>query len=450
MNEKQIKAIEEMDNVLLIAGAGTGKTTTIINKIDYLIKNNKYKQDEILVISFTNESVNDIKKKINYNVDIKTFHKLAIDLINNDNYHIANDYYLNFIIDEYFKSYAKYNIKTKLSLRRIALENTKENVKQLIIKFINLYKANYNNIDYIINLFKNSHFVDKDYLRIIIEIYLIYYRDLESSGLLDFNDLIIKATNLIKNNEIKTKYKIIIIDEFQDTSLNRFNLILALLKQNDGKLFAVGDDYQSIYRFSGCNLDLFLNLEKYLNIKIIKLDVNYRNNQETMLITNDFIMKNKKQLSKNTICLKHINKSIVICFYVNKRKVINKLTNSINGNILILGRNNKDKELFNVTESETIRYLTIHKAKGLEEDNVIIINLENINNSLPSKIKNNKLIDKIINKDLYPYEEERRLFYVALTRSRNKTYLVVPNNNYSVFIKELLNNYINYIEIIKL
>ena len=115
-----------------------------------------------------------------------------------------------------------------------------------------------------------------------------------------------------------------------------------------------------------------------------------------------------------------------------------------------MGRNNKDKEKFFIEETENIRFLTIHKSKGLEFDNTIIVNLENKSNSLPSRIPNPKLLDKIIKGDTFKDEEERRLFYVALTRSKNYTYLVVPNNNESIFIKEIKKYGKDYIEIINL
>ena len=85
MNEKQLEAVKSLENTLVVAGAGSGKTFTIVNKIKFLLDNNIYKENELLIISFTNESVNDLKRKIDYNLDIMTFHKLAITLINNPN-----------------------------------------------------------------------------------------------------------------------------------------------------------------------------------------------------------------------------------------------------------------------------------------------------------------------------------------------------------------------------
>ena len=448
MNEKQLEAVKSLENTLVVAGAGSGKTFTIVNKIKYLLDNNIYKENELLVISFTNESVNDLKRKIDYDLDIMTFHKLAITLINNPDMKISNEYYLKFIINEYFNSYGKYNKKQNKLIKRILQEMDIDNLKKLIFTFINLYKSNYNDINYLLNLYQKSHFINKIYFKIILEIYHIYNQEIESSNLYDFNDMIKIATNNINNNIIKTNYKYIIIDEFQDTSLNRFKLIDAIMKQNNAKIFVVGDDYQSIYRFSGCNLDIFLNFNKLVsNLNIINLDYNYRNPKEIIDVANSFIMKNKNQIKKETICLKNINKPIKICFYKNKRTAIEKILKYIDTKYLILGRNNTDKDLFNVQDK---LFLTIHKSKGLEEDNIILINLTNNNNSLPSKIKNHKIINKLIKTDYYPYEEERRLFYVALTRTRNNIYLLVPKSNYSIFIKELMKNYKNYIEYINI
>lgn len=448
MNEKQLEAVKSLENTLVVAGAGSGKTFTIVNKIKYLLDNNIYKENELLVISFTNESVNDLKRKIDYNLDIMTFHKLAITLINNPDMKISNEYYLKFIINEYFNSYGKYNKKQNKLIKRILQEIDIDNLKKLIFTFINLYKSNYNDINYLLNLYQKSHFINKIYFKIILEIYHIYNQEIESSNLYDFNDMIKIATNNINNNIIKTNYKYIIIDEFQDTSLNRFKLIDAIMKQNNAKIFVVGDDYQSIYRFSGCNLDIFLNFNKLVsNLNIINLDYNYRNPKEIIDVANSFIMKNKNQIKKETICLKNINKPIKICFYKNKRTAIEKILKYIDTKYLILGRNNTDKDIFNVQDKP---FLTIHKSKGLEEDNIILINLTNNNNSLPSKIKNHKIINKLIKTDYYPYEEERRLFYVALTRTRNNIYLLVPKSNYSIFIKELMKNYKNYIEYINI
>lgn len=449
-DENQLEAIKYLDNALVVAGAGSGKTSTIIGKVNYLIENNIYKKEEILIISFTNETVNSLKNKIKYDVDVKTFHKLALDIINvNEKISISSNYYLDFIIDEYLKSYALYNRKTNNLYKRIINNQNEISLKTLINTFINVYKCNYPNINFLFNLYQNSIFINKIYYRIILDIYHIYQRELESTNTLDLNDIIIKGTELIKKNICKVKYKYIIIDEFQDSSLIRLDLVISILKQNNGKIFVVGDDYQSIYRFSGCDLSLFLNFTNYVpEAKVLYLNNNYRNSQELIDISNDFILKNKRQVKKNSICHKKIIKPIKIVFYVDKSQIINIILKEIIGNVLILGRNNRDKDRFNVIENEYIKYLTIHRAKGLEEDNVILINLEDSYLGFPSKITNEKILCKILKSDYIIYEEERRLFYVALTRAKNYIYLLTPINNPSIFIKELIRDYKKDLEII--
>ncbi len=128
--------------------------------------------------------------------------------------------------------------------------------------------------------------------------------------------------------------------------------------------------------------------------------------------------------------------------------------------IMVLGRNNRD--ILNYIDKDftrqndkytyktiTFRYLTIHKSKGLESDVVIILNLENKPLGLPTQIKDEEILKYVNNtKDYYPYEEERRLFYVALTRAKETCYLIAPYTNESIFVKELLHNK-KHIKVIK-
>lgn len=450
LDNDQLNAVKCLDNALVIAGAGSGKTTTIIAKINYLLMHNYYKADEILVISFTNESVNTLKKRLSYPLSIKTFHKLAVDIIDDYNLRISPDHYLDYIINEYFNAYALTNLKSRRRIKRILLNQQLNSLQSLIKTFINLYKSNYENINFIFYLYRHAYFLNKDYLYIILEIYQMYLRELEASGFLDFDDLITYANKLITLNKRTIKYKLVIIDEFQDTSLVRFNLIQSILKQNNGKLFAVGDDYQSIYRFSGCDLEIFINLNKFVhNVKRINLNHNYRNPQNLINVANQFILKNPRQIPKQTICHKNVNKPVVIHFYHDQKTIINQVINELTGEILVLGRNNRDQERFMIKENKHLRFLTIHRAKGLEAENIILVNFENARLGFPSQIPNERLLAKVLKKDYLLFEEERRLMYVALTRTKNKVFLLVPINNYSVFIKELIKDYYQFIDIKK-
>lgn len=446
LDETQVKAIKCNENAVLVsAGAGSGKTLTIMGKIKYLIENMNVKSSEILCISFTNEAVNSLKNKllsIGYNIDVFTFHKLSLNIIGK-NYSIVDDNYLAYIIDEYFKSYVRYNKKNFNKLKRYLytyrndIFNTKEYraLTRTIETFIRLAKSNDYSINEIYSFYRKSFLLNRIILKFIIDIMLIYKRELESLRKIDFDDMIHLAKDKVKTSSINYKY--IIIDEFQDTSLVRFNLIKEIIEKCNSKIFVVGDDWQSIYRFSGCNLDLFINFKKYFNnARYFTLEYTYRNSNELIYVTSNFIMKNKHQLRKSIKSNNNLKRPIKIVFNYN----IYDLIESIDGDILIIGRNNKDIANINYGNK-----LTIHKSKGLECENVILVNSDNI----PNKMKNEKIINKVLKEhDYILYEEERRLFYVALTRTKSYVYIMV-NKKISPFVKELIHEYREYIEIKK-
>ena len=442
----QQKAIHTNGNILLIASAGSGKTTTIIQKIDYLISQNLYKEKEILVISFTNKSVQDLKNRIKYHIDILTFHKLAINILKyyQINYKIAPSDYLEYITKEFF--YSLTNIKyikeillfyKEHNYNKFLCSNKFTHLIKIITTYIKLYKTNNKNIEDI----KKSFRVNKFYTKYIFIILNIYNNELNSSNLYDFDDLITISTKKLNSFY---KYKYIMVDEFQDTSLIRWNLLYKLLQLNKATLFAVGDDFQSIYNFSGCSINLFLNIKNYIpNISILKLENNYRNSEELNNIATSFILKNKKQKDKKIHCFKHLKNPIKIIYYFNDKIALYFLLKYLKNRyskILILGRNNFDINPYSniIKKYNNIEYLTIHKSKGLENDVVIIINLTNNLYGFPNKIINEDIINNLHpNDSSYLYAEERRLFYVALTRTKNEVYLLTPFFNKSIFIKEI-------------
>ena len=461
LDKYQIECIMEDSNLLIVAGAGCGKTSTILGKIKYLI-NNGIKEEDILCISLTNEATNGLKNKINklgYNIDTMTFHKLGLSIIKKyySEINIVSDNTLSYIVNEYFLSVVRYSYRKYYLM--LLFKNYKYNeiiiskdfllYKNSIITFINLLKNKGLGIYFIFNLYEKS-IIKFSYL-FLIEIYIIYERELRSSNSFDFNDMISLASKLVLDNNLKLNYKYIIIDEFQDTSIIRLNLIRNIIKYNNAKIMCVGDDYQSIYRFAGSDIELFLNFNKYFNnSKIMYLKNTYRNSRELLYISNNFIMKNKFQMKKDLFSDKSNFKPIKIYFCKNKVYGLKHIRNMIKTNYMIIGRNNNDIKNYvdKYEDINNINYFTIHKSKGLESDNVILINLSNDVLGIPSKVKNNKFIDKLFSKELYKYDEERRLFYVAITRTKNNVYMLVDKNNMSIFVKEIIKDYKEFIEFI--
>ncbi len=455
-NQKDV-IFNNANNILVIAGAGCGKTLTIVGKIKYLL-NIGYKSDEILCISFTNDSVNSLKNKINkcfskkINIEVLTFHKLALSILkeNNINFNIVDDKLLIYIIDEFF---LKYYINNPLLKKMINKYYNVKFLKKIIYRFISNFKSNNFEISDYFTFFNKNNSKINLFLSITLFIYVEYELEKKSQNLYDFDDIIINAKNILKNKFKNFNY--IIIDEFQDTSLIRLLLIKKIAQVNNAKLMMVGDDFQSIYKFSGTNIQLFLNLNKYIdNLKIMFLENTYRFSKELAYISSTFILKNKYQFKKNLHSNK-INAKPIKLYYYKKYNELDKLVKYIKNDILILGRYNKDIDVFYKTDKNgyiknNLRYLTVHKSKGLECEEVIIINLKNDILGFPSKLKKEKELSYVTNNDLIKFDEERRLFYVALTRTKNNVYLFVSKKNQSIFVKEIKKKYKKYIEILRL
>lgn len=489
LDEQQQKiVIEESKYLLVVAGAGSGKTLTILGKINYLIKHKNIKPEEILCISFTKKSSESLKEKIRseFNIDIEvyTFHKLSLEILKkSNNYEIAEPNLLENIVYEFFEETILYSnnhmkivleyfkVKSKKEIKTAYINFYKHNsekikaLEKLLITFIHLLKCNNHNLESFNlflkeirkNFFYSKYKQEKRFLILALNIYITYEQYLKNNNEIDFDDMIIKATDYVRNNKLTKNYKYILIDEYQDTSYIRFKLIKEIINKTNANLMVVGDDFQSIYRFTGCDLSLFLNFTNYFeNAKVMKIENTYRNSQELIKISGDFVMKNKKQIRKNLKSNKSISNPIQIIYYDNVKEkfkeLIIKIYNETKKPILILSRNNNDinllldKELilkgdrliFKNNPNIIMTYLTVHKSKGLEEETVIIINLEDNLLGFPNKIQNNRILRLVSkNNEKLPYSEERRLFYVALTRTKNHVYLLVPKKNKSVFIKEV-------------
>ncbi|WP_264564716.1 UvrD-helicase domain-containing protein [Flavobacterium sp. N3904] len=360
-------------------------------------------------------------------------------------------------------------------------ENFGKEIRKLIETFINLSKSRKLNYDSITNLFldrskKGNEFMyerQEIFLKFSLNILKKYDSKLKELNEIDFNDMINQATDLIKENNAYYTYKHIIIDEYQDISYSRFNLIKEIRELSGARLICVGDDWQSIYRFAGSDISLFSNFEKYVGkSEQLFIEQTYRNSQSLIDITAKYIQKNKKQIQKNPKSKKELLENpikFVIYSQDNAQEVLIKEIQALidkNGNkpILVLGRHSFDINEFIMLKPNSkikyyersdkleikgfddmdIKYLTVHKSKGLEADNVIVLNLKNHLLGFPNKMTDDPILSLLLNDDEeYSFAEERRLFYVALTRTKNEVVLLIPSE-VSLFAEELLkdNNYL--------
>lgn len=466
--------LSEEDNTLVVAGAGSGKSLTILGRILYLI-NRGVNPSNILCISFTNVASNSLIESLIKNgidLDVITFHKLGVRILkdNNISTNLTKTDTLNNIVE---KKVNEDNDLIKLlpdlnffeigdeleDLKREIIIHGEDikSLKKLFVTFINLFKGSNKTINDF-DLFIDNNEKEKDkylkekngiFLSLSKSIYEEYTYILNKNKEIDFHDMINKATEIVKKRGVKN-YEYIIIDEYQDTSLVKCELIQAIKEYTGAKLLVVGDDWQSIYKFTGCDLSLFTNFDYYFPYsKTFKLENTYRNSSQLLEVTSKFILKNKNQISKNLKSNKVNLKPIYIYYYDSSiNEVIDKVISDIpSTDVLLLGRNNKDLENIKINNKK-VTYMTVHKSKGLEAENVIIINLEDRVTGFPNKIISEDVLKYVtaINED-FPFEEERRLFYVALTRTKNNNYLLVNKNRPSLFVSELLKDSSKYIKV---
>lgn len=313
------------------------------------------------------------------------------------------------------------------------------------------------------------------FLDIAERVYAYYQSVLKQRNQIDFADMINDAhfyLQEIEKQHIELPYKYIIIDEFQDIARQRFNLTKRLSEITKAKVVAVGDDWQSIYAFSGSDITLFTRFLELMGAGTeLKITHTYRNSQDLIDIAGGFVQKNSSQIRKQLISPKHLDNPIVLEVFDDGYKPMLALAQKVEkligdiidafgpaGSILLIGRYNYDMYklyhtgLFSELPGNKVRcqkypkanitFMTAHSSKGLGYDNVVLINMFEGKFGFPCQIEEDPIIKLVTYEDTsMPFAEERRLFYVAMTRTKNRVYIAAPKNRPSRFLVELIKDF---------
>ena len=313
------------------------------------------------------------------------------------------------------------------------------------------------------------------FLDIAEQVYQHYQATLKQRNQIDFADMINDAHTYLQEIErqgIELPYKYIIIDEFQDIARQRFNLTKRLSEITKAKVVAVGDDWQSIYAFSGSDITLFTRFLELMGAGTeLKITHTYRNSQELIDIAGGFVQKNTTQIRKQLVSPKHLKDPIVIREFDDGFEPMKALAAQVEivigeiikeygmkSSILLIGRYNYDLRKLTRTDrfielpnnrvksvaypDTNIAFMTAHSSKGLGYDNVILINMFEGKFGFPCQIEDDPIMKLVTNEDTsMPYAEERRLFYVAMTRTKNRVYIMTPHHRPSRFLVELIKDY---------
>ncbi|WMC20205.1 MAG: 3'-5' exonuclease [Enterobacteriaceae bacterium PSpyr] len=324
MNEKQIEAIISIEkNLLILAGAGSGKTKVLVNRINWLILKLGVSPKSIMAVTFSNKAAkeiyNRIKKTIKFNINdiwIGTFHSLAYKML-----------------------YLHYN-KLKKHIQIIGKEEQINLIKNITIKLnIDIKKFPPIKTMYYINNKKNYGLHPKDCVKNIekdklFSIYKLYQKKCTKYGYFDFGEILISVNNLlIKNPEILNKYikqfKHILIDEFQDINNIQYKWIKQIKNKNN-KIMIIGDDDQCIYGWRGAETTLIEKIKSdYSNIKIIYLEQNYRSTNNIILAANHLINNNNNRIKKKLWTKKKPGELISLYSAINEEDEAKYITNCI-------------------------------------------------------------------------------------------------------------------------
>ena len=301
----------------------------------------------------------------------------------------------------------------------------------------------------------------KAFLRIFKPLIEAYQKRLEDR--IDFEDMIMRAAGHVEAGRYKSPYRHLLVDEFQDISEGRARLLKALKAQHDdARLFAVGDDWQSIYRFTGSDIHLMRDFGQEFGgafagkrdaHRNVDLGRTFRSVDKIALPARRFVLQNPSQIDKKVITASTTDEPAIKVRHYGRRQHDADLKETLDElaqaatkqtSVLLLGRYHffKPKGLALLIRSYpnlSVRFMTVHASKGLEADHVIILRAESDTMGFPSEIVDDPLLDLVLPKpEKFEHAEERRLFYVALTRARHGVTILADRERPSVFVRELI------------
>jgi DNA helicase-4 len=342
-----------------------------------------------------------------------------------------------------------------------------------VLKELGLFKDFSRLLGSFISLFRNSHYTletlpttnesgynlsrKKLFHRLFSHVYNSYIIDLNKKGTIDFSDMIRNSIDIINNNDFhnrtnsKFKFKYIMVDEFQDISQSRADFVLALKNKgvNCG-LFCVGDDWQAIYRFTGSDVGLTTGFSNVFGeVKELYLDKTFRFNDRLEKVASGFVQENMAQLSKNLKThATGVRTEVHVLTGVSDNVLRDALTRiqadtrGASASVLVLARFNKSLKNVKTISAEfsclSILYMSAHSAKGKEADYVVVLDVVKGKYGFPSEIETDSLLESLLPKlETFLHAEERRLFYVALSRAKKTVFIHTKLGYESTFLKEL-------------
>lgn len=477
LNESQCRAVVNGESaILVLAGAGSGKTSVLVARAGWLLYRNEARPEQILLLAFGRQAADEMNHRIqerlnNDAVKAKTFHALALHIIQEGSKKTPKVSKLEsdskagrgLLIKVWQQQCAEkkaqasgwrqwltdeleWTVPEGEYWKNAALAERLGSRLERWTGLMRMHGGSQANMvdnanDEVRDLFQKR-------IRLMSPLLKAWKAALKEEGSVDFSGLIHQAINILQKGRFISPWKHILVDEFQDISPLRAQLLDALRKQNNQtSLFAVGDDWQSIYRFSGSELSLTTAFAKTFGEgSQCTLDTTYRFNERIGEIANKFVQQNPSQLKKTLQSLtKGTKKSVVILPDDQLDNLLDKLSGyaGTNDRVLILSRyHHLRPEVLKKSATRwpklKIDFMTIHASKGQQAEYVIIIGLHEGHDGFPAPARESVLEQVLLPEpESFVHAEERRLLYVAMTRAKHQVWLMQDKSRPSAFIEQL-------------
>jgi DNA helicase-4 len=301
---------------------------------------------------------------------------------------------------------------------------------------------------------------DQLFLDVFERLWSAWEDRLVAARAVDFDDMLCQAADHLAARRCAMPYRLVMADEFQDTSRARSALLRELTKDEDARLFVVGDDWQAVNRFAGADIALMKNFETHFgNSTVVKLTQTFRCPTDLCDIASTFIMANPFQIEKVVVSTNTSRPPSLVCFQLDDidgqdallHKHLRTLADGLRVSsvvkrvsVYVLGRNRFDRPV-NMQEMRDemadvidLQFSTVHSAKGLEADFIFLMNMVEATYGFPSKVEDDSTLWVAMPEaEDFPFAEERRLFYVALTRAKRLVTIYTDAKRRSEFIAEL-------------
>ncbi|KTL60990.1 DNA helicase IV [Photorhabdus laumondii subsp. laumondii] len=477
LNRSQSLAVINGENsVLVLAGAGSGKTSVLVARAGWLLLLQQAIPEQILLLAFSHQAVNEMNERIQSrlgvnDIKVKTFHTLALHIIQQGSNKAPKISVLetdgqkrkDFLIKHWQQQCSEKKAQAKGWREWLTDELKWEVPEGEFWHDEQLANRLSNRLECWLGLMRMHGGSQKAMIEQVQEEYLDRFQkcirlmgpllkawksELKTEGAVDYSGLIHQAVNILDKGRFISPWKHILVDEFQDISPLWAKLLTAMRTQNSQScLFAVGDDWQAIYRFSGAERMLTSAFANYFGKGAeCVLDISYRLNDRISKITNAFVQQNPNQLRKSLNGLTKGNKkSIVILPEDQLEPLLNKMSGYVTEQetILLLARYHYLKpELLKKAATRwpklKIEFMAIHASKGQQADYVIILGLHQGQDGFPAPARESVMEWVLLPQpEDFSDAEERRLFYVGLTRAKKQVWLMQDKNNPSVFVRQL-------------